>query len=173
MIRSATFEDCQAISAIFNEALLHTTSVYAYVPETLKDRQQWLLDKQQAQLPVLVAEREGQVLGFATFGPFRNRPAYQYTAEHSVYVAEPYRHQGIGEALLQAIIAEAIKHHLKTLVGGIDSANASSIRLHEKNGFVYQGMIPQAGYKFGQWLNLCFYTLSLPGPDHPQEHTPA
>jgi L-amino acid N-acyltransferase len=169
MIRAATIDDTQAISAIFNEALLHTTSVYAYVPESLEDRQLWFEEKQRAHLPVLVAEHNGQVVGFATFGPFRNRPAYHYTAEHSVYVAVHWQKQGIGEALLKAIIEEAKKHQLKTLVGGIDSANRSSIRLHEKRGFVFQGMIPQAGYKFGQWLNLCFYTLSLPGPDHPKE----
>jgi phosphinothricin acetyltransferase len=170
MIRPATLDDCLAISAIFNEALLNTTSVYAYVEETLHDRQQWFMDKQQANLPVLVDEQAGQVVGFATFGPFRTRPAYQYTAEHSVYVAERWRQRGIGTALLIAIIEEAKRHHLKTLVGGIDSANTSSIRLHEKHGFIYQGQIPQAGYKFGRWLDLCFYTLALPGPDLPQEH---
>jgi L-amino acid N-acyltransferase len=86
MIRNATFEDCQAISNIFNEALVHTSSVYAYVPETLADRQAWFEEKINAGYPVLVDEQQGQVIGFATYGPFRSRPAYRYTAEHSVYV---------------------------------------------------------------------------------------
>lgn len=169
MIRPATLDDCEAISSLFNEALLTTTSVYAYVPETVEDRRQWLLEKQKAKLPVIVEEREGQVVGFATFGPFRTRPAYQYTAEHSVYVDRRWQRQGIGEGLLKAIIAQAIRHDIKTLVGGIDSANLESIRFHEHHGFVYCGTIPQAGYKFGKWLNLSFYALSLPGPQHPQE----
>jgi L-amino acid N-acyltransferase len=145
MIRPATLEDCLAISAIFNEALLNTTSVYAYVAETLRDRQQWFMDKQQANLPVLVLEQAGQVVGFATFGPFRTRPAYQYTAEHSVYVATAWRRQGLGEALLKAIIAEAIKHDIKTLVGGIDRNNAESVALHVKHGFIHRGTLPNVG----------------------------
>ena len=169
MIRNATQQDAQAISDIFNEALLTTNAVYAYEPETLADRQHWLSEKAQAGLPVLVEEEAGSVRGFATFGSFRARPAYHYTAEHSVYVAARWRNRGYGERLLLAIIEEAKKHHIKTLVGGIDSANTSSIRLHLKHGFVHQGTIPQAGYKFGRWLDLSFYTLSLPGPTYPEE----
>lgn len=169
MIRNATFEDCQAISNIFNEALVHTSSVYAYVPETLADRQAWFEEKINAGYPVLVDEQQGQVIGFATYGPFRSRPAYRYTAEHSVYVDSSWRKQGIGEQLLLAIIETAKAHDIKTLVGGIDSANTDSRRFHEKHGFVHQGTIPNAGYKFGSWLNLCFYTLELPGPQEPCE----
>jgi phosphinothricin acetyltransferase len=169
MIRTATLDDCVAISAIFNDALLNTTSVYAYEPETVADRQRWLAEKQNAGFPVLVDERDDQVVGFATFGPFRLRPAYRYTAEHSLYVDVAWRNQGIGEGLLLAIIDEAKRYGIKTLVGGIDSANTDSRRFHTKHGFVYQGTIPQAGYKFGRWLDLCFYTLSLPGPKHPVE----
>lgn len=169
MIRPATLDDCPAISAIFNEALRNTTSVYAYVEETLKERQQWFLEKQNAHWPVLVEEREGTVVGFATYGSFRSRPAYHYTVEHSVYVAGPWRRKGIGETLLMAIIEEARLHDIKTLVGGIDSANTESIALHLKHGFVFCGTIPQAGYKFGRWLDMSFYTLTLPGPNHPQE----
>lgn len=169
MIRSATLDDCEAISTIFNATLKTTTSVYAYVEETVDDRRQWLIEKQKANLPVIVEEREGQVVGFATYGSFRSRPAYHYTAEHSVYVAVPWRRQGIGEALLVAIIEEARRHDLKTLVGGIDSANTESVALHLKHGFVYRGTLPQVGYKFGRWLDLSFYTLELPGPKHPEE----
>ena len=169
MIRNATQNDCAAISAIFNDALIHTSSVYAYEPETLQDRQRWLHEKETAGYPVLVDEREGRVVGFATFGPFRSRPAYRYTAEHSVYVDAAWRKQGIGEGLLLAIIDAAKQQDIKTLVGGIDSANVDSRRFHTKHGFVYQGTIPQAGYKFGHWLDLCFYTLSLPGPSDPKE----
>lgn len=169
MIRNATIIDCAALSAIFNEALVNTTSVYAYEPETLEDRLRWFKEKQHAGYPVLVDEQDGQVVGFATYGPFRTRPAYQYTAEHSLYVDTAWRKQGIGTGLLMAIIDEAKRQGIKTLVGGIDSANTDSRRFHTQHGFVYQGTIPQAGYKFGRWLDLCFYTLSLPGPEHPVE----
>lgn len=169
MIRPATLSDCAAISAIFNEALLNTTSVYAYEPESLEDRQRWFNEKQEAGYPVLVDEQEGRVVGFATYGPFRTRPAYRYTAEHSVYVDVAWRNQGVGTGLLMAIIDEAKRQGIKTLVGGIDSANTDSRRFHTQHNFIYQGTIPQAGYKFGHWLDLCFYTLSLPGPDDPVE----
>ena len=130
MIRPATLSDCAAISAIFNEALLNTTSVYAYEPESLEDRQWWFNEKQEAGYPVLVDEQEGRVVGFATYGPFRTRPAYRYTAEHSVYVDVAWRNQGVGTGLLMAIIDEAKRQGIKTLVGGIDSANTDSRRFH-------------------------------------------
>ncbi|MDG0874923.1 N-acetyltransferase family protein [Paenibacillus thiaminolyticus] len=169
MIREATEQDLPAILEIYNDAIIHSTAVYSYEPQSLEQRTEWFRQKRRDNLPVLVYEAENRVMGFAAFGPFRAWPAYQYTIEHSVYVHNECRHFGIGSQLLREIIRIAADSGYKTLVAGIDESNLGSISLHEKLGFTYAGTIRNAGYKFNQWLNLCFYQYELPGPDQPVE----
>jgi len=107
--------------------------------------------------------------GFASYGPFRAFPAYKYSIEHSVYVEKQKRGQGLGKDLLAAVIEAAKKQDYHMMVGGIDSANQASIRLHLKLGFTLCASIKQAGFKFGRWLDLEFYQLVLPTPQQPNE----
>ncbi|AKL94773.1 GCN5-like N-acetyltransferase [Clostridium aceticum] len=169
MIRQATEEDLKWILEIYNDAIINTTAVYEYKAYSLEDRKVWYNKKMEKGYPVLVFEEEGKILGFATFGPFRERPAYKYTIEHSVYVDRSGRNKGIGTALMQEIIKTADERGFATLVAGIDGANEQSIKIHEKLGFKYSGTIERAGYKFGKWLNLVFYQLDLKGPKIPVE----
>ncbi|MFB9327813.1 GNAT family N-acetyltransferase [Paenibacillus aurantiacus] len=169
MIREATGHDLDGILEIYNEAIANTTAVYDYKVHTLEDRKRWLEKKQKDGYPVLVFEKNNQVAGFATFGPFRAWPAYKYTIEHSVYVNKELRQEGIATKLLQALIHIANRRQYATLVAGIDASNEKSIKLHEKLGFEYSGVIKRAGYKFGTWLDLAFYQLQLNGPSHPTE----
>ncbi|SEQ93165.1 phosphinothricin acetyltransferase [Piscibacillus halophilus] len=149
---------------IYNEAILNTTAVYDYEIYTYKNRLNWFREKEGAGYPIMVYEDHGKVIGFATYGPFRPRPAYQYTVEHSVYVTEKSGGKGVGSKLLETIIELAQLEKYKMMVGVIDAANTGSIKLHEKLGFEYAGTIKNAGYKFGKWLDLAFYQLELPGP---------
>lgn len=169
MIRAAQEKDLQEILEIYNDALMHTTAVYDYTPHTLEQRRQWFKQKRESGHPVLVYEDDGRIAGYAAYGPFRSFQAYQYTAEHSVYVHKNFRNRGIGEQLLRAAIELATEQQYKTLVAAIDSANEPSIRLHEKLGFKHAGTIHQAAFKFGKWLDLVFYQLGLPGPAEPKE----
>lgn len=125
--------------------------------------------KKQNGYPLLVFEENGMVAGFATFGPFREWPAYKYTIEHSVYVHKDYRNQGIATKLMKKIIEIANEKEYATLVAAIDSSNKTSIKMHEKIGFKYSGTIKKAGFKFGKWLDLDFYQLNLIGPKMPLE----
>jgi phosphinothricin acetyltransferase len=109
----------------------------------------------------------GVLLGFASYGVFRARPAYKYTVEHSVYVHVDQRGKGVGRALLQKVIEAAKAQSYHIMIGGIDADNAASIALHEQLGFVHAGTIAQAGFKFGRWLDLAFYQLTLPTPARP------
>jgi L-amino acid N-acyltransferase YncA len=168
-IRPALEADLPAILAIYNEVILHTTAVYSYAPHTLEMRRQWFAERQADRWPVIVAEHEGEVVGFGAIGPFRAWPAYKYTGEHSLHVREDLRGKGIGDALLSALIGEARAMPLRTLIGGIDAANAGSIALHAKHGFVECARIRDAGYKFGRWLDLVLVQLILSGPAHPVE----
>ncbi|OZI24633.1 GNAT family N-acetyltransferase [Bordetella genomosp. 7] len=158
----------EAILAIFNDAILHSTALYDYHPRTAAAMQAWFHAKQAGGFPVLGYEDgRGRLMGFASYGAFRPYPANKYTVEHSVYIDGRFRGQGLGEALLRLIIERARQAQLHVLVGGIDAANAASIRLHEKLGFVHAGTIRHAGFKFGRWLDLAFYQLTLDTPAQP------
>jgi L-amino acid N-acyltransferase len=157
-----------AILAIFNEAIANSTALYDYKLRTPQDMVTWFDGKSRKNYPVIGLENSvGELLGFATFGQFRERPAYKYTVEHSVYVDTRFRGQGAGRRLLEAIIAAAGQQDYHVMVGGIDASNAVSIKLHESLGFTACGIVKQAGFKFGRWLDLAFYQLILQTPASP------
>lgn len=168
-IRPATYNDLEQILDIYNHIIIHTTSVYQYKPQTLAMRKEWFDDKIKHNYPVFVADNNSEVLGFSSLGPFRNWPAYKYTAENSMYVAENSRGQGLGKLLMQPLIDGAIGMNLHTIVAGIDAANEGSIRFHKQFGFTEVAHFKQVGYKFGRWLDLKFMQLILPTPASPHD----
>ncbi|MEO8063288.1 MAG: N-acetyltransferase family protein [Pseudomonadota bacterium] len=157
-----------AILAIFNEAIANSTALYDYALRTDADMTAWFADKAARGHPVIVAENDaGELMGFATFGQWRVRPAYKYTVEHSVYVDTRFRGQGAGRVLLGAIVDAATRQDFHVLIGGIDAANAVSIKLHESLGFTHCGTVKQSGFKFGRWLDVAFYQRILATPAAP------
>ncbi|GHU96181.1 phosphinothricin acetyltransferase [Bacteroidia bacterium] len=162
MIRTLTTAQLPDILAIFNDAITNTTALYDYEPRTLQKVQQWYAVHVQSDFPMMGAfDEAGTLLGFATYSLFRPHDGYKFTLEHSVYVRSDARGHGIGKALLTALIAEARKRHVHSLIGVIDADNAVSISLHQKLGFNFCGKIPQAGFKFGRWLDVVFYQLQI------------
>ncbi|GHT01836.1 N-acetyltransferase [Bacteroidia bacterium] len=162
VIRPITTAQLPEILAIFNEAIVNTTALYDYEPRTLEKVNQWYEAHTQSDFPIIGAFDEADtLLGFAAYGSFRPHDAYQFTVEHSVYVRTDARGRGIGKTLLTALIAEAHKHPVHSLLGVIDADNTVSIHLHEKLGFKFCGKIPQSGFKFGRWLDVVFYQLQL------------
>lgn len=157
-----------AILAIMNDAIVHSTALYEYRPLPLQAMEAWFRAKAEGGFPVLGMESDsGELLGFASYGTFRARPAYKYSIEHSVYVTAGHQGRGVGTALMRELISRAIAHDFHLMVGGIDAENAGSIAFHRKLGFEHAGTIRQAGYKFGRWLDLAFYQLILPSPAAP------
>jgi L-amino acid N-acyltransferase YncA len=158
----------EAILAIFNEAIANTTALYDYKPRTMEMMAAWFNAKAKGKYPVIGIEDEsGELMGFASYGTFRERPAYKYSVEHSVYVDTRFRRRGVGKRLVEEIIAAAQGQNYHVLIGGIDATNAASIKLHEELGFTHCGTIRHAGFKFGRWLDLVFYQLILPTPSQP------
>lgn len=158
----------QSILAIFNDAIAHSTALYDYEPRTEAMILEWFAIKAKGNFPVFgVENKTGELMGFGTYGSFRERPAYKYSVEHSVYVDARFRGRGIGRVLLEEIIRLATEQDYHVLVGGIDAENNASIRLHEKFGFVHCGTVREAGFKFGRWLDLALYQLILPTPAQP------
>ncbi|HSN48183.1 MAG TPA: GNAT family N-acetyltransferase, partial [Flavobacterium sp.] len=134
-IRPYKTEDTQSILAIINHNILHSTALYDYNIRTYEQQKNILEEKIAKNFPVIVAEREGKVMGFGMYSEFRFREAYKFTVEHSVYVNEAFHGQGIGKRLLQELIALARKQNLHTMIAVIDSENESSVEFHEKFGF--------------------------------------
>ena len=156
------------ILAIFNEAIVNSTALYDYKPRTAEMMQAWFETKAKGNYPVIGMEGDdGELMGFASFGSFRAYPAYKYSVEHSVYVDTRFRGQGVGRRLLESVIEAARAQDYHVLIGAIDAANKPSISLHERLGFTHCGTIRQAGFKFGNWLDLAFYQLILATPLHP------
>lgn len=155
----------EQVQHIFNDTILSTTALYDYEPRTLQQVETWFKTKQEGNFPVIgLVDEYNTLLGFGSYGTFRNWPAYQYTVEHSLYIHKDYRGRGCGHILLSEIIKQATQQHYHCLIAGIDSVNEASKRLHTKFGFEFCGTIKQVGYKFDKWLDLEFYQLLLPAP---------
>lgn len=157
-IRHALETDLPAILGIYNDAVENTTAIWNETPADLSNRRAWFAERTGKGFPVLVAERAGtsgeSVIGYGSFGDFRPFEGYRVTVEHSVYVAKEARGQGTGEALLEALIAEARRMNKHNMIGGIDASNAPSLALHVKFGFEEVGRMPGVGEKFGRPLDL-------------------
>ncbi|MCV9932799.1 GNAT family N-acetyltransferase [Flavobacterium sp. LS1R47] len=160
-IRPATPHDLVKILDIVNYSILHTTANYSYETQTIEVQKKWFEDKNSKNLPVIVAELNGDVIGFGSYGPFREKIGYQYTVEHSVYVTENIIGKGIGSKLLTELIRLAKEQGYHVMIGAINADNAGSISFHEKFGFVATGTIREVGYKFDHWLDLVFMQLIL------------
>jgi len=161
IIRPAIVTDLNAIMDIINHNILHSTAMYDYAPKSEADIQQWYTDRITAGWPVIVAEQDGNVLGYGSYSSFRFKEGYKFTVEHSVYVNHEQGGKGIGSLLLAELIALAKKEGYHTMIGGIDSDNAGSIAFHKKFGFTEAGILKESGYKFGKWLDLLFMQLIL------------
>ena len=110
---------------------------------------------------------DDQLVGFTTFGPFRSEPGYKYTVEYSLYLDPQVRGRGWAQRLLAELIERARQQGRHAIVAAIDADNAASIKLQERAGFVRVGLLPQVGFKFGRWLDLCLYQLTLDTPTAP------
>lgn len=156
VIRPAAEADLPAITAIYNEAGVQTTASYDLEPVQVDERRAWWQAKLAKDHPVLVAELDGVVTGFAAYGTFRDKAGYAHTVEHSVYVADGHRASGVGRMLMLALLDHAKGHGVHAMIGVLDADNEASVAFHEKLGFVEVGRMPEVGFKFGRWLDAVF-----------------
>jgi phosphinothricin acetyltransferase len=160
-IVDAAEEHLPAITAIYNQAVRETFSIWSETETTVDLRRGWLVSRRGAGFPVLAAVEGHDVLGYGAFGVFRDFPGYAGTVEHSVYVAPSAQRRGVGRALLSELVERARMRGLSAMVGGIDSANGASIALHARLGFEEQGRLIGVGRKFGKSLDLVFMVKAL------------
>jgi phosphinothricin acetyltransferase len=159
-IRPATEADLVAINDIYNWYVPRSTCTYQEVDETIESRRAWFAHHGQ-RYPVTVAEREGQVVGWGSLSDYRERSAYRFTCENSVYVRHDLLGQGIGSVLLADLIDRARRGGFHTIIAGADAEQTASIAMHAKFGFVECGRQTQVGFKFERWLDVVFMQLML------------
>lgn len=166
-LRPATRDDVSAILDIYNHAVIHTTASYDQEAVTLQQRLEWFDRRVKGQWPVVVAVAGGQVVGYGSYGTFRDKVGYSKTVEHSVYVAPGQQGKGVGTQILTWLINQARAEGYHVMLGSIDAENAGSLRFHAQQGFVEVARMPQVGYKFGRWLDMVFMQLTLNGEAAP------
>ncbi|HEX6014853.1 MAG TPA: GNAT family N-acetyltransferase [Geminicoccaceae bacterium] len=161
-LRPASPGDLAAIAAIYELEVRHGTATFELEPPDAAELGRRLAKVRAAGLPWLVAELDGQVGGYAYAAPYRDRSAYRFTVEDSVYLAAWARGRGIGRRLLDAVIEAARVAGMRQMVAVIgDSANLASVRLHRSCGFADVGMLRDVGFKFGRWLDTVLMQRSL------------
>jgi L-amino acid N-acyltransferase YncA len=152
-IRHATADDNPAIMEIYNEAVLNTAATFDTELRTSEKQLEWW-NKHKQNHPVLVAEEDGKVIGWASLSPWSDRCAYDTTVEVSVYVNKDFRGQGTGSKLLELITIEGKGCGNHTVLSRITQGNESSIHIHEKAGYKSIGVMKEVGFKFGKFLDV-------------------
>jgi L-amino acid N-acyltransferase len=155
-IRDAVEADFDEITAIYNEVLTNSTAIYNDRPTTREERLVWWRARREQGYPVLVAVNGSSVAGFATFGDFRPWPGYRFTVEGTIHIHASSRGRGVGTELLKILIHRAKLLGKHTMVAGVDSENAASLRFLERSGFERTAYLREVGYKFNRFLDLIF-----------------
>lgn len=162
VIRPSTADDLPAIAAVYAWNVENGTGTFELEAPDLAEMTRRRDDVLGKGLPWLVAERGGQVLGYAYANHFRPRRAYRFCLEDSIYLADAARGQGIGRLLLAELVARCEAAGARQMLAVIgDSANAGSIGVHRALGFEHTGLLRSAGWKFGRWLDVVLMQKSL------------
>ena len=162
IIRKALEKDIEPLLEIYNYEVINSTSTFDLNPKTYEQWREWFFAHNVGNHPLIVAEAEGQVAGYASLSPYREKEAYRSTVELSVYVGVSFRRQGVATALMNEILSMARQDSsIHTVVSVITSENTVSEKLHEKMGFTFCGTIHEVGEKFGRYLSISNYELQV------------
>ena len=152
-IRKAILDDLAAITNIYNEAILKTVATFDTKPKTLEAQKEWFMNHG-AKNPIIVAEEEDVVVGWAALSEWSNRCAYSDAAEVSLYVKEEHQGRGIGRKLLENLVEKGKKAGLHTIIARVAEGNEISVHLHKSLGFEHIGIVKEVGRKFGRLLDV-------------------
>lgn len=172
-IRQASVDDAAAVAAIYAHHVAHGTASFDTVPRSERETAARIAECADRGWPFLVAELDGNVVGYAYATQFRDRPAYVSTCENSIYVAADHTRQGIGRDLLAALLDAAEQAGFRQMIAVIGGAEPASAALHGKAGFVEAGRMKAVGRKFGRWLDTLYMQKALgPGDTRGPEGEP-
>lgn len=162
LIVSVQLADLPDIQGIYAHHVLHGTGTFEAAPPSIEAMKERFSAGLAGNFDWLVARDHTGVLGFGYYGPFRQRTAYAYTVEDSVYVREDVRGQGVGKALVADLLQRAEARGYRQMLALIgDSENIGSIGMHASLGFLRAGVLRAAGRKFGRWLDVVIMQRSL------------
>ena len=160
-IREATLLDISAITDIYNEVILKTNAIYRESQVIPDDRVKWFNQRVDSGYPVIVAEINGEIVGYGAFNDFRFGEGYSGTVEHSLHVKSENRGNGIGGVIMTELLAIALKQNRKIMVAGIDSENTRSIEFHKRFGFIETARMPGVAIKHEKRLTLVLMQKDL------------
>ena len=161
-IRPATDADMPQITAIYAHHVLHGTGTFETTPPTEQEMAARRADVVGKGLPYLVLEDATGVIGFAYCNWFKPRPAYRFSAEDSIYLAQGTAGKGLGRLLLQELMAQAERCGVRKLIAVIgDSNNQGSVGVHRSCGFQHVGVLGSCGWKFDRWLDVVLMECPL------------
>lgn len=160
-IRQARVDDARAIMDIYNPYVVGSTSTFDMVPRSFEEQVEWLEDRSGARFVLVAVDDDGEVIGFASTSPYRDRAAYATTVEDSVYVAEGHHSKGVGAELLAELVRTARAHGFHSMIARIVADHTASISLHRACGFESVGHEREVGRKFGRWLDVIVMQLML------------
>lgn len=150
-IRRATKADAAAIAAIWNHYIRDTIVTFNSQEKTVSELAAAIADPK---TPFFVAEQDGLIAGFATYGDFRKGVGYAHTKEHTLMLAPGTSGKGTGRALLTEIERHAAQSRVKSLFAGVSAENADGVAFHAACGYATVARLPKVGWKFGRWHDL-------------------
>ena len=154
VIRRAHRGDAGAVAAIWNPQIRETVFTFDHLEHSVEAVAERIESRQKAGLVWLVAEENGAVTGFATYAPFREGEGYARTMEHSIFLDPGAAGDGLGELLMEALVHEARACGMHSLIACVTGENDVGLKFHRDQGFEVVGVIPDAGLKFGRWMDL-------------------
>jgi len=160
-IRPATDADLDAVLEIHNAAIRDSLAIWSDTEVDRSDRERWLAEQDANGHPVIVAEINGAVAGYAYYSQWRGRTGYRHTVENSVYVATGFQRQGIARLLMVELLDLARLRGMHVMIAAIEAGNTASIALHEQLGFESPVIMREVGTKFDRWLDLALMRLEL------------
>eukprot|EP00743_Colponemidia_sp_Colp-15_P009897 GILK01010852.1.p1 GENE.GILK01010852.1~~GILK01010852.1.p1 ORF type:complete len:195 (-),score=14.94 GILK01010852.1:28-570(-) len=173
IVRDSRVEDVDAIQQIYAFHVLNGTGTFEEIPpdvQEMRNRRDGVLTRS---FPFLVAEKDGDILGYAYADHFNTRSGWRFTITDSVYVRHDVARQGVGRLLMHELLDRCKSKGVKNIIAAIgDSQNAGSINLHKALGFECQGVLPNVGFKFGRWLDCLYYVKVLEQPENCQCSNP-
>jgi phosphinothricin acetyltransferase len=153
IVRLAQATDAEAIRTIYNLEVTESTVTFDLVPRSREEQRAWLAAHAGAH-PAVVAADDGEVVGFGSLSPYKDRAAYATTVEDSVYVHRDRRGRGVGRLILAELLTLATAHGFHAVVARIVGDHDASIALHTSCGFTMVGVEKEVGRKFGRWLDV-------------------
>ena len=153
-VRLVERRDAEAIRAIYNVEVSESTVTFDLVPRSLDEQVEWIDDHSGGHPAVVAVGDDGDVLGFGSLSPYRDRPAYKPTVEDSVYVRRDARGEGLGRVLLDELLRLGAAQGFHSVIARIVGGHATSIALHEACGFETVGTEREVGRKLGKWLDV-------------------